>query len=271
MSEIIAGAESPAAPKDASTVILVRDGASGPEVFLQRRVDGMAFAAGVTVFPGGGVDVSDSVADIGWAGPDAAWWGERFGVGEDRARALVCAAVRELFEECGVLLAGPTADTVVTEAETHSAVREQLVRRELTLGEFLSRERLVLRADLLRPWANWITPEISPRRYDTHFFVAMLPAGQRADGATSEASEVRWATPAAVLDSWRAGADELLGPTWTQLRTLHGFASAADLFAADRDIETVLPVLERGGDRIRLVFPDCDAYYADLPAAHRRW
>lgn len=252
-------------------MILVREGASGPEVFLQRRVDGMAFAAGVTVFPGGGVDASDSTADIGWTGPDAAWWGQRFGVGTDRARALVCAAVRELFEECGVLLAGPTADTVVSDAETYRAAREQVERREVTLGEFLSRERLVLRADLLRPWANWITPEVSARRYDTRFFVALLPAGQQADGATSEASEVRWTTPAAVLDSWRAGADELLGPTWTQLVALDGFASAADLFAADRVIEPVLPVVEEEGGRINLSFPNCAAYYADLPAAHRRW
>src|SRR5574340_1593535 len=103
-------------PRDASTVMLVRDGARGVEVFLLRRVAGMAFAGGMTVFPGGGVDPSDADAEVEWAGPSVAWWAERFTTDVDRAKALVCAAVRETFEECGVLLAGPTADTEIGRA-----------------------------------------------------------------------------------------------------------------------------------------------------------
>jgi 8-oxo-dGTP pyrophosphatase MutT (NUDIX family) len=256
-------------PKDASTVMLVRDGVSGPEVFLQRRVQAMEFAAGMTVFPGGGVDSSDGRADIAWAGPDPAWWGERFDVDAARAQALVCAAVRETFEECGVLLAGPTAGTVVSDTAAYRTARGQLERRELSFGEFLARESLVLRADLLRPWANWITPVVEPRRYDTYFFVAVLPAGQRADGATSEARAVAWRSPAEALDRWRAGRDVLLPPTWTQLTTLGEFASTADILAATPVIEPVQPVFGTVDGTPRLRFPNSDRYFADLPDGMR--
>lgn len=129
----------------------------------------------------------------------------------------MCAAVRETFEECGVLLAGPTADTVVSDTAVHREARGRLERRDLSLGTFLAEANLVLRADLLRPWANWITPVVEERRYDTRFFVAVLPTGQRADGATSEAHEVAWRTPAESLRRWRAGDDVLLprpGHSW---------------------------------------------------------
>ncbi|TLG08801.1 NUDIX hydrolase [Nocardia cyriacigeorgica] len=252
-------------PKDASTVMLVRDGAAGPEVFLQRRVGAMAFAAGMTVFPGGGVDPSDATADIAWAGPEPAWWAERFRTTEPRAQALVCAAVRETFEECGVLLAGPAADQVVADTAGYREARGKLERRELSLAQFLVEQNLVLRADLLRPWANWITPEVEQRRYDTRFFVAVLPDGQRADGATSEAAEVQWRTPAEALGRWRAGADILLPPTWAQLDALAGYASTAEILAADRDIDPIEPVFSAAQGKKALSFPDCDRYFDDLP------
>ncbi|MFI5779415.1 NUDIX hydrolase [Nocardia sp. NPDC051570] len=249
--------------------MLVRDGDDGPEVFLQRRVEAMAFAAGMTVFPGGGVDPSDAQAEIGWAGPDPAWWGERFGIDAARAQALVCAAVRETFEECGVLLAGPTAETVVSDTAAYRAVRGALERRELSLGRFLSEENLVLRADLLRPWANWITPVVETRRYDTRFFVAVLPRGQRADGATTEAHEVRWCTPAQALDRWRSGLDVLLPPTWSQLMALAEFPSTAAILVANPVIEPIMPVLGAEEGQPRLGFPDNLRYFGELPDGSR--
>ncbi len=267
MSETVA--ETTPVPKDASTVMLVRDGADGPEVFLQRRVKAMAFAAGMTVFPGGGVDATDAQAEIGWAGPDPAWWGQRFGIDAARAQALVCAAVRETFEECGVLLAGPTADSVVSDTAAYRSAREALERRELSLGRFLERENLVLRADLLRPWANWITPVVESRRYDTRFFVAVLPPGQRADGATSEAHEVRWCTPAQALDRWRDGLDILLPPTWSQLIALAEFPSTAAILAAEQVIEPIMPVVGTEPEQPRLGFPHYDRYFAELPDSSR--
>ncbi|MGF6885868.1 8-oxo-dGTP pyrophosphatase MutT (NUDIX family) [Nocardia sp. GAS34] len=270
MSEAVVESDTEPVPlKDASTVMLVRDGASGPEVFLQRRVKAMAFAAGMTVFPGGGVDASDAEAQIAWAGPDPAWWGEKFRIDAARAQALVCAAVRETFEECGVLLAGPTADSVVSDTAVYGRARAQLERRELSLGRFLARENLVLRADLLRPWANWITPTVETRRYDTRFFVAVLPQGQRADGATSEAHQVLWSTPAAAIERWKAGTDVLLPPTWSQLVALGEFASTADILAATPEFEPIEPVLETVGDKPRLRFPGNERYFADFPAGSR--
>ncbi|MGW4773962.1 NUDIX hydrolase [Nocardia sp. NPDC004278] len=249
--------------------MLVRDGAAGPEVFLQRRVGAMAFAAGMTVFPGGGVDPSDGTADIEWAGPEPAWWAEKFGTTEPRAKALVAAAVRETFEECGVLLAGPTTDTVVSDTTGYHDARGRLERRELSLAAFLAEEKLVLRADLLRPWANWITPVIEPRRYDTRFFVAVLPQGQLADGATSEAAEVQWRTPADALARWRAGTDILLPPTWAQLDAIGEFGSTVEILAVDKVIEPIMPVLSGPDGQQLLDFPNNQRYFADLPDTGR--
>ncbi|MFC8527068.1 NUDIX hydrolase [Nocardia sp. NPDC057227] len=256
----------PVAPlRDASTVVLVRDGAAGPEVFLQRRVTGMDFAAGMTVFPGGGVDPSDADAEIAWAGPGPDWWAERFGTTGPRAQALVCAAVRETFEECGVLLAGPTAETVVSDTTEYRDARHALESRATSLAAFLAETGLVLRADLLRPWANWVTPVIERRRYDTRFFVAVLPAGQRADGATSEADLVHWRTPAEALARWRAGQDVLLPPTWSQLVAIERYPDTAAVLAAQPVIEPIEPVVARQGGRTVLEFPDHERYFADLP------
>ncbi|RVW04683.1 NUDIX hydrolase [Rhodococcus spongiicola] len=248
-------------PKDASTVILVRDGRSGVEVFLVRRATGMAFAGGMTVFPGGGVDPSDGVADVRWAGPPVSWWAERFGVEEPRAKALVCAAVRETFEECGVLLAGPTEDSVVASTAGYSEARRQLESRELSFADFLARENLVMRTDLLRPWANWITPVQEGHRYDTHFFVAVVPSGQNADGETSEAAEVAWRTPAAAVDDWRDRRSVLLPPTWSQLAMLEQFDDVDAILAAEPEISPILPELRFVDGKPWVSFPGDAGYY----------
>ncbi|UYP17659.1 NUDIX domain-containing protein [Rhodococcus sp. Z13] len=247
--------------RDASTVLLVRDSARGIEVFLQRRVVGMDFAGGMTVFPGGGVDPSDTDAQVRWTGPDVAWWAVRFGVDEARARALVLAAVRETFEECGVLLAGPTPDTVVADTAEYADARRALEARELSFGDFLEREGLVLRADLLRPQANWITPLGERRRYDTRFFTAVTPEGQRADGNTSETDLVQWRTAQDALDDWRAGRSMLLPPTWSQLTTLTRFGTVAELMASEAVIDPIEPVLTRRDGVIHVEFDGCEAYY----------
>ena len=255
--------------KDASTVMLVRNGADGPEVFLQRRAGAMEFAAGMTAFPGGRVDPVDAEVDIEWAGPPPSWWGQRYGVSATRAKALVCAAVRETFEECGVLLAGPTADTVVADTTGDRQHRKRIEDRDLTLAEFLAEEKLVLRADLLRPWSRWITPTVERRRYDTHFFVALLPAGQLADGATSESDGVYWSTPAAALETWKSGEHVLLPPTWSQLTSLGAYADTAEILAAEPPIEPIQPEFGPVDGKMLLQFPDNMSYFADIPDASR--
>jgi len=256
----------PVTPKDAATVVLLRDTDAGMEAFLLRRVVGMAFAGGMTVFPGGGVDQRDADTAIAWTGPSAAWWAERFSCDEPLARALVCAAVRETFEESGVLLAGPSADSVVSDTRPFAYARQALVNREFSLAEFLADKGLVLRADLLRPWANWVTPEEEPRRYDTKFFVAALPTGQRADGSTSEADHAEWRRPAEAIELWQAGERGLLPPTWMTLSDLSEAGSVAAAMAMPRTIERVMPKVVRDGNVLRPVLPGDPAY--DRAASH---
>ena len=111
------GTKTPVEPRDAATVILLRASASGPSVYYLRRQVSMEFAGGMCVYPGGGVDQRDFDHDVAWAGPSEAEWAERLGCDEETARALVCAAVRETFEESGVLLAGTSPDDVVAEPQ----------------------------------------------------------------------------------------------------------------------------------------------------------
>ncbi|WP_051461683.1 NUDIX hydrolase [Tomitella biformata] len=256
----------PAKLRDAATVMLLRDGEPGLEVFLLRRVLGMAFAGGMTVFPGGGVDEGDSDAHLSWSGAEPSWWASRFDTDEARAKRLVCAAARETFEECGILLAGAAPGAVVTNAQRYHDARQELEKHELDFSGFLRREGLVLGADRLRPWSHWITPIGESRRYDTHFFVAALPEGQTADGLTSEASEVLWSTPSAALEHWRAGQSGLLPPTWSQLESLQQYATVAEVMAAEPVITPIQPDLVREGERWRVEFDGGDRYLAQMPS-----
>lgn len=264
MSSNIESPAAPPQPKDAATVVLVRDGADGIEVFLQRRVQQMAFAGGMTVFPGGGVDPRDGEADLAWQGPAAPWWAERFGATQRDARQLVCAAVRETFEECGVLLVS-AADGGAPDVAALAPARARLEAKELSLAQFLRDEALVLRADLLRPFAHWITPKNEKRRYDTRFFLAALPAGQYADDRTSEVEEAGWRTAAQALADWSAGHCFLLPPTWSQLRAVAAHATVAELLAAERAIETIEPELPLGGAIDSLRFAEAAEYAASMP------
>ncbi|WP_299556419.1 NUDIX domain-containing protein [uncultured Mycolicibacterium sp.] len=256
--------EPPLTPRPAATVVLIRDTPEGIKVFLMRRHKQMDFAGGVMVFPGGGVDDRDRNADIAWAGPEPAWWAERFGVDEELAEALVCAAARETFEECGVLFAGHAddPDQLVDDASVYHDARAALADRTLSFGEFLHDEKLVLRADLLRPWANWVTPkEERTRRYDTYFFVGALPAGQRADGDNTETDQADWVTPRQALDDFAAGRTFLLPPTWTQLDSLVG-RTVAEAMTVQRQIRPVQPHLVVRDGNWEIEFFDSDRYNA---------
>jgi 8-oxo-dGTP pyrophosphatase MutT (NUDIX family) len=204
----------------------------------------MAFAGGFYAFPGGGVDPRDADAAIAWAGPAPAVWAERFGGGEAEARALLCAAVRETFEESGVLLAGPDAGSVVsdTTGPDWEADRVALVSRETSLAELLDRRGLVLRTDLLGGWSRWITPEFEPRRYDTAFFVAALPAGQRTRDVSGEADNTVWSRPSAAIADHESGAALMLPPTITSLREIAGYRTAAETVAAAA-VRTPKPIM----------------------------
>jgi 8-oxo-dGTP pyrophosphatase MutT (NUDIX family) len=259
----------PVAPRPAATVLLVRDhpqpqpGRTPLQVFLQRRVTGMAFAGGMTVFPGGGVDASDRPDPDRWVGPEPLWWAERLGVDVALAGALVHAAVRETFEECGVLLAGPGTPA---DLQGH---RADVVARRRSFGELLAATGLVLRADLLHAWARWITPLDSPRRYDTSFFVALVPDGQEADAHTTEAVEALWWHPGEALERWQEDEMQLMPPTARTLQEIAEFDDSAAVLAAapERVISPIVPVVRRDGDQLVSVLPDDSTYpVVGLPA-----
>jgi 8-oxo-dGTP pyrophosphatase MutT (NUDIX family) len=253
---------SPVTPKGAATVVLLRGGADAGEplqVYVLRRHLGMAFAAGMYAFPGGTVDARDSDRAVAWAGPSPAEWAERLSCGEAEARALVCAAVRETFEESGVLLAGTAVDTVVedTTGDDWERDRAALVDRSLAFADLLAARGLVLRTDLLAAWAHWITPEFEPRRYDTRFFIAALPAGQRTRDVSGEADTVAWMTPAAALAGVDEGSMVMLPPTYITLREIGAFRTVEDTWsaAAERSIVTVVPGVEVDAEGAVLTLP----------------
>ena len=192
------------------------------------------------VFPGGGVDDRDRNADIAWYGPEPAWWAERLGVDVDLAEALVCAAARETFEESGVLFAGAGRRSRRASSTTRRSTATQraaLANNSLSFADFLRAEKLVLRADLLRPWANWVTPkEERTRRYDTYFFVGALPDGPARRRRQHRDRPGRLDHPAGRARRVRARAGRfLLPPTWTQLDSLNG-RTVAEVLAVERKI-----------------------------------
>ncbi len=257
---VIDGKAKPATPRDAATVMLLRPAAAGGpdtgdvggtsagvsggfEVYMLRRKPSMAFAPGAYVFPGGSVDQRDADEEVAWAGPAVDHWGRVFDAPAELARALVCAAVRETFEESGVLLAGPSAGTVAadTTGEDWEADRQALLDRSMSLAEMLARRGLILRSDLLRPWSRWITPKVEPRRFDTRFFAAALPAGQRTRDVGGEAAAVQWIAPADALEAGRARQIQLWLPTAMTLAELAEYPDTAAVLAAVREVRPLLP------------------------------
>ena len=261
---VLDGQAQPVTPRDAATVMLLRPVATGSgfEVYMLLRQPSMAFAPGAYVFPGGSVDQRDADEEVAWAGPAVQQWGAIFDAPPELARALVCAAVRETFEESGVLLAGPSADTVVadTTGADWEADRQALLDRSLSLAELLARRSLVLRADLLRPWARWITPAAEPRRFDARFFAAALPPGQRTRDVGGEAAEVQWIIPAAALEAGRAGQIDLWLPTAITLAELANFADADAVLAAKREVTAMVPELFVAEGATWLSVPGAQAY-----------
>ncbi len=271
--EFAAAGLRPAVPRDAATVILARPGAGAHrpvEVYLLRRTKALEFAPGACVFPGGSVDERDAdrgIAATGWHGPAPADFGHLLGVPAERARALVCAAVRETFEESGVLLAGPSAAELVPDSEALAQDRHALLDGSLSLAELLARRGLVLRADLLTPWARWITPEISPRRFDTWFFAAALPAGQLA-GLVAAAPAARpgesdsgtWWRPAVALEAARAGQITLLPPTAVTLAELADYQDVEAILRERRVITPLLPEVVVEEERAWLALPPATEY-----------
>lgn len=258
----------PVAARPASTVMLVRDGgdaANGgaPEVFMIRRVSTMHFAPNMWVFPGGGVDVRDADPSLPWAGPTPGEWTTALvAADENEARELVIAAAREVFEECGVLLAGPDEHSVVADVSgaEWETERQALLSREQSFAQLLIKRGLVLRTDLMRARAHWITPVFEPRRFDTRFFAALLPAGQVPDDATSEADTVAWVVAADLLAELEAGTAMMFPPTKVCLEQVAAASGAQHFLDHGPAVRVIMPELtkvdgagEGAGDEVGMI------------------
>jgi 8-oxo-dGTP pyrophosphatase MutT (NUDIX family) len=233
--------------RDAATVVLLRDGLDGVEVWLLTRVTQMAFAAGMTVFPGGRVDDADPSLPL--VGGDVAAVALRFDCDETTAHALIGAAVRETFEETGVLLSVPAADL--------SGARADVERGLVSFGDLLRANGLAVDADALHPWSRWITPAGESRRYDTRFFVGALPEAAEAQDVTTESSAASWVPIADALEQAQRGERKMLPPTLMTLGSLLPFATVAEALAsaASRRLDAVRPevrVAEDGSVAVEL-------------------
>jgi 8-oxo-dGTP pyrophosphatase MutT (NUDIX family) len=207
--------------RDAATVVLLREHGGGVEVLVQRRPGSMAFAPGMHVFPGGGVEASDADGGIPWRGPPDY---EPFSVPPAAGptasfRALTVAGVRETWEEAGVALVAAGSGAVLPEPG------ESLI-------EWLAGAGAQIAGDRLFPWVHWITPEVEERRFDTRFLVAALPEGAHARDFGVETDRSRWVTPGRALDLAAAGAMPMLPPTADALQQLAEYASIAAVVAA---------------------------------------
>jgi 8-oxo-dGTP pyrophosphatase MutT (NUDIX family) len=234
----------------AATVLLLRNRRdSGVEVFAFRRVARMVFAPGMLAFPGGSVDDADADPALPWDVPVDS-------VVDAAPAPVLAAAVRETFEECGVLLArspaGPAPDAGELASPIWKERRIGLAEGRLTLAGVLTEAGLVATASALHAWARWVTPEFERRRFDTWFYLAQVPARQEARDLGGEGELATWLDPADALERHAAGELPMLPPTQVCLEELAGAASAEELLATPRTVRPVSPSVERGEEGLVL-------------------
>lgn len=232
-----------ATARPAATILLLRDGPGGIEVFMVVRHHAIAFAAGALVFPGGRVEEADhELASRGddCPNPDGL---------DTEALAFRIAAIRETFEECGVLLARPRGSSKLIDATTLKRLEDQH-RAALNAGSIdfdavLDSEGLAPAPDLLVHFAHWITPSQQPKRYDTHFFLAEAPAAHLAVHDGGEAVDSIWTTPAQALADTEAGRFKLIFATAKNLEKLGRASSVKEAMDMARN-SAVVTVQPRG-------------------------
>jgi 8-oxo-dGTP pyrophosphatase MutT (NUDIX family) len=242
------------AARPASTLLLIRDGLSGLEVFLVERHHQIDFAGGATVFPGGKVEPGDQDPALRARCAGAAAL-------DDDALAFRVAAIREAFEECGVLLARPRGQQallpVARLADLLKRYRAEVREHRVSIADLASAEDLELACDLLVPFAHWITPEGMPKRFDTWFFLMAAPPGQFAAHDGTESVDSTWISPRRALEQADAGKRTVIFPTRMNLAKLARSSTTAEAVAAARAsrIVTVLPRVERGPGGLVLRIP----------------
>jgi len=214
----------------ASTMMLVRDGAAGIEVFMVVRHHKIAFAPGAMVFPGGKVDAGDSDPRL-----------RQFCVGveglDDSAFGIRIAGVREAFEECGVLFARRRGDTRMLGRDCLSKINpwaSRLHSGAASMLEFLKAEKLELGLETMIPFAHWVTPVHIPKRFDTHFFLALAPSDQDALHDGTESVDSAWLRPREILDQADAGSVRLVFATRLNLEKLSKSTSVEEALCLAR-------------------------------------
>ena len=254
----------PGVVRPASTILLLRDGDDGIEVFMMVRHYEIDFASGALVFPGGSVDAADQgIVDQ----PELHAGGDGL---DGAALNFRIAAVRETFEESGILLARPRGSRGLIDAaragEIAARHRTPLCDGKVTFAQILREHDLVLALDHLVPYAHWITPEKMPKRFDTWFFLAAAPPEQVGVHDGKESTDSIWLSPREALEGGDSGRFKLPFPTTRNLIRLskQGNVAAALEDARQRPIVTVTPVMTRNGDKRQLRIPAEAGYDGEL-------
>ena len=264
-------------PRDAATVMLVRDGVerddieSRIEVFMLRRHLDSVFLGGAYVFPGGAVDDHDRHADLEavCAGRTDAVASALLGLDPPTGGlAFWVAGIREAFEEAGVLLAYGPDGSIVDWSDPSVAARFAEHRKAVDTGErrlvdICRDEGLQLAADAVHYFSHWITPVGPPRRFDTRFFVARAPEGHTYLHDERETIDNAWVRPAEAIERQARGEVDIIFPTLRTLQTISRFATTDELLtaaAAAGDIPTMLPRVVQDADGTRILLPGDEGY-----------
>ena len=224
----------------AATILMLRQGNTGLEVFMVVRHHQIDFASGALVFPGGKIDAGDSdVASYCFGGAS-----------EPAALAMQVGAIREAFEECGILLARPKGETALVDAARLAQLdhyRKTLNKGEISLKDFLEQESLILACDRLTHFAHWVTPDMMPKRFDTHFYLAEAPSDHLAEHDGYESVDSVWISPEDALAGGESGKYTIIFPTRLNIEMLSESDSveSAIEMAESRDIKQVLPWIEK--------------------------
>ena len=238
-------------PVPAATILMLRNGATGLEVFMVVRHHQIDFASGALVFPGGKVDAGDGEVRSFCEGVDDS---------DDTTVSLMVGAIREDFEECGILLARTKGESSVVSSERLERLehyRDPLNKGEISISQFLEKENLVLACDLLQPFAHWITPDMMPKRFDTHFYLAVAPEDHVAIHDGHESVDSVWISPSDALTGADDGRYTIIFPTRLNIEMLSESESVetAMEMAVERPIVPVLPWMDKREDGVYLCIP----------------
>ncbi|MHB8090696.1 MAG: NUDIX hydrolase [Syntrophales bacterium] len=261
-------------PTDAATVVLLSNRSSGGcEIFLMKRVKSSTYREEIYVFPGGLLEEADLDPELeGCAGEFSGVKAKRLlqepDISESLALGLFMAAIRETFEEAGVLLARDSSGGVVDLLEPDAAsrfagYRREVYQRRLSLSELARREKLVFAPDLLVPYSHWITPEIVPRRFNARIFLTFLPASQKPEHDNLELTDSCWLTPVRAIAAYSARRMFMMPPTIRTIEELNESPDAEELLTTSRSrkIEVILPEAFRTAEGLKVRLPDGREYF----------